>query len=494
MKFVRKALVASGLLLAGLVAVLGGKSALTKSRQVAVVPAAVAALSESEQQQAAQRLGRVLQFKTVSQEGQPPATDELRAMQAYLQQTFPAFHAAAQLERVSDLSLLYTWKGQDAGAQSYLLLAHQDVVPVEVGTEGRWTQPPFSGAVADGFVWGRGALDDKFNIVAMLEAAEQLARTGWKPRRTIYFAFGHDEELSGLLGAKKISELLQQRGVHLDFVLDEGMAITQDILPGIHAPVALIGLAEKGYLTVELTVESAGGHSSMPPAHSAVGILSRAVRSVEDQQMAAALRPPASLLFEYLGPEMPQPLKLVFTNTWLLKPVLLGQLLQGHSTAAMVRTTTAATMIEGSPKDNVLPQRARAAINFRVLPGDTTEQVLAHVRAAVDDPQVKVSAIERSRGEATPISAETAASFVAIARTVRSLVPGAVVAPALMLGQSDSRHFVQIASQTYRFMPAVFRPEDLDRTHGTNERISIANYADSIRFYGQLLRTVDDEK
>jgi carboxypeptidase PM20D1 len=191
---------------------------------------------------------------------------------------------------------------------------------------------------------------------------------------------------------------------------------------------------------------------------------------------------------------MPQPLKLVFTNTWLLKPVLLGQLLGGHSTAAMVRTTTAATMIEGSPKDNVLPQRARAAINFRVLPGDTTEQVLAHVRAAVDDPQVKVSAIERSRGEATPISAETAASFVAIARTVRSLVPGAVVAPALMLGQSDSRHFVQIASQTYRFMPAVFRPEDLDRTHGTNERISIANYADSIRFYGQLLRTVDDEK
>ena len=189
MKFVRKALVASGLLLAGLAAVLGGKSALTKSRQVAVVPAAVAALSESEQQQAAQRLGRVLQFKTVSQEGQPPATDELRAMQAYLQQTFPAFHAAAQLERVSDLSLLYTWKGQDAGAQPYLLLAHQDVVPVEAGTEGRWTQPPFSGAVADGFVWGRGALDDKFNIVAMLEAAEQLARTGWKPRRTIYFAF-----------------------------------------------------------------------------------------------------------------------------------------------------------------------------------------------------------------------------------------------------------------------------------------------------------------
>lgn len=475
----------------GLLLVLGVKTATTRSLQPPAEPPLEPLPDAAAQHRLAERLGRALTYETVSRESGAAPETAMRGLHAYLRAAFPAVHSTLKLETIADFSLLYTWPGSDPSARPYLLLAHQDVVPVEAGTESRWTYPPFSGSVEGGFIWGRGALDDKASVLAILEAVERLVQAGFRPRRTVYLAFGHDEEVSGQQGAMRIAATLQQRGVRLDYVLDEGMIIAKGIMPGLARPVATVGLAEKGYLSVELLVDGTGGHSSMPPPHTAVGVLARAVQRIEDNPLPAALRPPTRQLFEHAAPEVSLPLRLALSNIWLLKPILLRQFASLPSTNALIRTTTAATMIEGSPKANVLPQRARAVVNFRVLPGDTTDQVLAHVRRVVGDPRVQVTPLVQDRSEPSPISSPETASYRGLARSIRSLFPEAIVAPALMIGQADARHFAAIADSTYRFAPLLLTSEDLDRLHGTNERISISNYVAAVRFYGQLIRTSD---
>ena len=494
MRFGKKLLIGLSLLLLGLGVTIGVKTTTTVSRQPTIAPAEVPEFDSAAELALAQRLGGALRIPTVSREGQPVAAAELQALHAYLRTTFPALHAALKVETVGELSLLYTWPGKDPAIPPYLLLAHQDVVPVEAGSETRWTKPPFSGAVADGFVWGRGALDDKGSVLAILEGVERLVRAGFVPQRTVYFAFGHDEEVSGVHGARAIAALLRERGVHLDFVLDEGMLITDGMVPGARQPVALVGLAEKGYLSLELLAHSSGGHASIPPPHTAVGVLSRAVQRIEDHPFPTDLRPPANQLFAYVGPDLGGPLRYVFTNLWLLRPIVLWQLGQKVSTAAMIRTTTAATIFEGGSKDNVLPQRARAVVNFRILPGDTVAKVQERIRDIVDDPQVEIRPIATSATDPTTVSSDSAPSFQTLSRTIRSVFPQTLVGPTLMLGQSDSRYFIDVASSTYRFLPVTLQPEDIDRIHGTNERIGIKNYAESVRFYEQFVRNCDKER
>lgn len=471
--------------------VLGAKTALTPSRQPPAEPPSLPLPDAAEQHRLAERLGRALSYETVSREHGTVPDVALRGLHAYLRAAFPGVHSTLKLETINEHSLLYTWPGSDPQARPYLLLAHQDVVPVEAGTEGKWTYPPFAGSVEGGFIWGRGALDDKVCVMGILEAVERLVQSGFRPRRTIYLAFGHDEEISGLQGAQRIAQILQSRGVRLDYVLDEGLVITRGIMPGVARPVATIGLAEKGYLALELLVEGTGGHSSMPPPHTAVGILARAVQRVEDRPLPASLRPPARQLFDYVAPEMSLPLRVALSNIWLLKPLLVPVFAGKTSTNALIRTTTAATMLEGSPKANVLAQRARAVVNFRVLPGDTTEQVIAHVRAAIDDPRVKLTPLPADRTEPSPISSDDTPAFRGLVRAVRAVFPEAVAAPALMIGQTDGRHFVGLADSVYRFAPLSLTPEDLDRLHGTNERISVGDYVAAVRFYAQLIRVSD---
>ena len=493
MRLGKKILRGLALLVFGLIFAAGVKTATTSSRQLPSPPSEVPEFTTDAEVQLAERLAGALRLQTVSREDRPVAAAELRALHAYLRATFPAVHGALQVETVGELSLLYTWPGQEATARPYLLLAHQDVVPVEAASESKWTHPPFAGTVEGGFIWGRGTLDDKGSVLAILEAVESLVRAGFKPRRTLYLAFGHDEELSGLRGAQQIAAQLKERGVRLDFVLDEGMVIADGMVPGARQPVALIGLAEKGYVSLALTVSAPGGHSSLPPPHTAVGVLSRAVRRVEDHPFPTDLRPPASELFDYIGPDLGGPLRFVFTNLWLLRPVLLWQLGQQPTSAAMLRTTTAATVIAGGAKDNVLPQQARAVINFRVLPGDSTAQVTQRVRRLIADPQVDVQPIAASQAEPTPVSSANSTSFRALTGAIRAVFPQALAGPTLMLGQSDSRYFAAVATNTYRFMPVTLRAADLERIHGTDERIGVQAYAEAVRFYQQLLRSCDRE-
>jgi carboxypeptidase PM20D1 len=456
------------------------------SRQLDVPPAPPLAVDEKA---VADKLAGALRFKTVSSYDDAQLNaDEFLKFHAYLQQRFPKAHVALKRELVGGLSLLYTWQGSDAKAPPILLMAHQDVVPISPGTETVWQAQPFAGEIRDGFVWGRGAWDDKANMISQLEAVETLLASGFQPRQTVYLSFGADEEVGGYRGAVEIAKLLQSRGVKLEFIIDEGLLITEGVLPGMDRPAAIVGIAEKGYLSVNLKVPGTSGHSSMPPpkGESAIGMMSAALKRLDDEQMPAGLRGVAREMFETVGPELSGFNRFALTNLWLFAPVVQAQLEKGASTNAMLRTTTALTVFNAGNKDNVIPGLAEATVNFRLLPGDTRESVMQHVKDKTGG-RFELAAVPFS-SEPSPVTPTRSDSYLLINRTLRSLFPGTIVAPGLMVGATDSRHFTAVSDHIYRFSPVRARPEDLPRFHGVNERISTANLAEMVRFYHQLLR------
>ena len=414
---------------------------------------------------------------------------EYEALHAHLKARYPLLHATLQREVVGGHSLLYTWTGADAKAKPIALLAHQDVVPVAPGTEPLWKKPPFSGLVEDGFVWGRGTLDDKSNLITQLEAVEMLVKSGFKPQRSVYLAFGHDEEVGGRQGAAQIVALLQQRGVQLEFVLDEGSALTEGVLAGVKAPVALIGLAEKGGVSLRLTAKAAPGHSSMPPTvpgASAIGMLAAALTQLDNHPVPGGIRGVAAEMFAVIAPELPLAQRLPLSNLWLFRPVVESRLSKGAATNAMLRSTTALTIFNAGNKANVLPGQAEAVANFRLLPGDSSASVAEHVKRVVADERIQIEPLD-TPAEPSRVSSPDAPAFKLIERTVREVFPDAIVAPGLVIAGTDSRHFEAIADQVYRFMPVRFTAADLPRLHGTDERIAITQLADMVRFYHRLL-------
>lgn len=437
-----------------------------------------------------ERLAGALRFPTISnQESGPFDPAPFLELHGYLASAYPATHAALQREIVGGYSLLYTWTGTDPSLDPILLMGHLDVVPVEPGTEGRWTHPPFAGTVADGFIWGRGTLDDKASVVAILEAVELLAGQGFRPRRTVYLAFGHDEEVGGGGGAREISRILQGRGKRLAFLLDEGGVVAEGIVPGVARPTAMVGVVEKGTVNVQLVVERPGGHSSMPPAHTAVGILSRAITRLEENPMPARLTPVTERTFGLLAPDMPFLQRFLLANLWLFRPVVVGVMARDERAAATLRTTTAATMIRGSPKSNVLPARAEAVVNFRILPGDTPEDVVAHVQRVVNDTAVRV--IPQGRGSLpSPVADYGSPEYQQLEKTISQLFPGVVTVPFLMIAATDTRHYEPLTRNVFRFNPFVVNPDMVDGVHGTNERLRADDFSRGVRFYAQLIRNM----
>ena len=384
-------------------------------------------------------------------------------------------------------ALLFTWSGSDSSLNPIVLMGHMDVVPVEAGTESQWKHAPFSGDIAEGFVWGRGALDDKSTVLAILEASEALIESGFRPRRTILLAFGADEEGGGARGAKEIAALLQTRGVRPVFVLDEGGAVVKGVAPDVARPLALIGIAEKGYVTVKLTAKSEGGHSSMPPRQTAAGILARAITRLEENPMPRGIRGATAELLDVMGREMSPMKRVVFANRWLFDPLILSQLASSPRTAATVRTTTAVTMLSGSPKDNVLASSATAHVNFRILPGDSAKGILAHIAKVVDDDRVTAEA-QAPIVEASPVSPSRGEAWDIIERSVRQAYPDAAVAPYLVVGATDSRYFRDLTPNVYRFAAMRLESSGLASVHGTNERAPVAAYEEGIRFLANLIQ------
>jgi carboxypeptidase PM20D1 len=485
-KRVLLALVAAALLLAAAVAVNTWRQG---SRQLQVPPAPPLALDD---RAVAEKLAGAVRFRTVSSLTDPEANaGEFRQLQAYLQQRFPKLHATLKRELVGGLSLLYTWQGSDPQAKPVALLAHQDVVPIEPGTEGKWHADPFAGEIRDGQVWGRGTWDDKGNLIAQMEAVEKLLEAGFQPRQTVYLIAGADEEVSGLRGARQIAKLLASRGVKLDFVLDEGLFIADGMLPGLAQPAALIGIAEKGYVSVVLKAKGTPGHASAPPppGQTAISKMSAALRRLDEEQLPAALKGVAREMFETLAPEMRGFQRVALSNLWLFGPIVRPQLEKAGSTNAMLRTTTALTIVQAGNKDNVIPGQAEAVVNFRIMPGETRQTVMRHVRDKVG-PEFELGELPGAV-DPTGVSPTSAPSYQALNRTLRSLFPDVIVTPALYVAGSDSHHFTGLTDNIYRFSPVRVQPADLPRLHGTDERISVANLGELVRFYHQLLRNLN---
>ncbi len=481
----KKILSAAAALAVIIIAICLARAAMFKSKQITVEPATVTGI---DQHAIAENLSRAIQLKTIShQDATKFDGPTFVAFHRLLERTFPRAHKTLAREIISKYSLLYTWEGTDPKRKPILLLGHIDVVPVESGTEKDWTHPPFSGAIADGYVWGRGTLDIKLNVMGILEAVEHLLAAGFRPRQTIYLAFGHDEEVGGRNGAKKIAALLKARGVLLDYTLDEGGCVIEGAIAGLSAPAALIGIAEKGYLSLEFGVKGEGGHSSMPPRQTAAGILCAAIAKLEKNQFPTRIEGAALQMFRFLGPEMSFTNRLILGNMWLLEGVLKSQLLKSSTMAAAIRTTTAPTMLQGSVKENILPMMATAVVNYRILPGDTMESVIKRAEKIISDSRVKIRALEGG-SDPSPVSDTESASFSTLQKTIHQLFPGAIVSPYLVLGATDSRYYTGVSANVYRFTPLSLKNEDLKRMHGTNERISVANYEQVVQFFIQLIK------
>ena len=439
-----------------------------------------------DEQRAAEHLSRALQVATISNlERTPAGYLPFVEFHQLLAEMFPRVHSKLQRERIADYSLLYCWPGSNPDLEPVLFAAHQDVVPVDPASLSAWPQPPFSGAVADGSVWGRGALDIKNQLIALLESVEILLERGYQPERTLYLGFGHDEETWGD-GALAIVNWLKERGVRLSAVVDEGGSLMTGVLPGVEIPVALVGYGEEGYMTLRLSVDAAPGHSAMPPAQTAIGILARAIARLEAHPLPdypRALTP----LFKAIGPAAPFSLQVAFANLWLLGGIVRKRLLANPKTAAAIRTTTAVTMIQGGIKDNILPNRAEALVNFRLMPGDTIAGVCEHVRKAIRDERVALEAVGESAREAPAPSAVDTPVFASLSAVVAETFGGVPTAPYLVLGATDARHYTAISDQVFRFSPVLVTSEEMATVHGIGEHIPVEKLAGMVRFYNALI-------
>ncbi len=443
----------------------------------------------------AEHLAKIVRCATIS--NPDPAQVDPKAFEALhraLEAMYPRVHATLDRRVINDFGMLYTWRGRKADLEPVLFAGHIDVVPVEEAGLHEWTYPPFSGQIADGYVWGRGTLDMKAHVIGVFEAVENLLKEGYRPQRSVLLAIGHDEEVGGKRGAEAIAALLAEEGVHLEAVLDEGGVIFTDFLPGLKSPVALVATSEKGYLSLEFKVEGQPGHSSMPGAQTAIGILSAALARLEANPMPAHTSA-LSATMEAIGGVLPFGIQLLFANQWLFSGILKKRLAGSPKTNAAIRTTQAITMISGGVKDNLLPREARAVVNFRLLPGDSVAKVCGHVRRVIADERVQFEPLwGMDVREGSPVTSPRSSAFVALDRTLRQVFPNVVSAPFLMLGATDARYYTGLSENVFRFSPMQLSNEQLDLVHGTDERIAVESLGKMVQFFGQLMRAWGERK
>jgi carboxypeptidase PM20D1 len=439
------------------------------SRQIEVAPVVAPELDD---EAIVERFRAALRFRTIShQSPELFPTEEFVAFRRFHEQSF---HTNLELDPISEHTLLFAWPGSDPSLDPVVLMGHHDVVPAE--PEDAWTHPPFAGELVDEVLWGRGAIDNKANVMAVSEAVEHLLGQGFRPERTVLLSFGHDEEVGGPRGAALVAQLLGERGVTPHLVVDEGGTMVSGALPFFERPIAVVGVAEKGSVTLELVARLDGpAHSSMPPAMTPVGRVARAADRLQSSPFPARITPPIGDMIDFLASELPLSARLLAANRWLFDPLLARGFLATPTSAAMVRTTTAPTMMRGSPKANVIPPEASITVNFRILTGETVETTMERVRAVVDDEAVE---LRRGRGrDPSPASRVDTPGFAVLQRTISYL----------LVAGTDARYFHALGPSVYRFQPGRFTRDEVGLAHGVDERISVENLISGVGFYVRLI-------
>ncbi|MBR6785569.1 MAG: M20/M25/M40 family metallo-hydrolase [Clostridia bacterium] len=448
-------------------------------------------------QRALDNLSKAISIPTVSHpEKEKIDFSQFEKFHKFLEEAYPLIHKTLKKEVILEASLMYKWEGTRSDLDPIALLAHQDVVPISEGTEGDWTNPPFGGVNDGEFIWGRGALDMKNHLIAVMEAVETLLEEGFQPERDVYLLFGQDEEVvaSGNSGAKHLMLALKERGVHLDSVIDEGGAIIPVNVKGIINNKELIGvgIAEKGYLDIEITVNAKGGHSSQPPVHSALGQLAEVIRDIEGHQFKAKLMPFAFDLFSNIGKNCTYPVRLITCNLPYLKPLLTYGMTKIPFTACFVRTTTAVTMAQGSPAANVLPQKASVVVNFRQMPGTTVQDVIDHIRKVCRNKNIEIKVLKEK--EASIFSPTDSRAFKIIEELCVQENKDAVVAPYLVMGGTDACNYEPVCENIFRYSPFRASVELLRCTHATNERVPVSAVEPAVAFFKRYVKKASAEK
>ena len=429
------------------------------------------------------RLQEAITYKTVSYDDTSKLdSSAFLGFQAFLIKSFPKTFKTVSIEKVNKYSLILHWKGKSP-VSPLIMLAHQDVVPVEEGTLKSWNAPPFSGERKNGFIYGRGAIDDKGSLMAILESVENLLNESFVPDADIYFAFGHDEEASGKRGAVAMAKLFKERNVKPAMILDEGGIITTDRIPGITKPVAVIGIAEKGYVTLDLQITIPGGHSSMPEKETALDEMAKAVVKLKENPFPAEMGYVLNSFLDYVGPEMPFVSKMAMANRSIFKPLIFNTYSKSATGSAVIRTTTATTIFNSGIKENVIPGQALASVNFRTQPGTTTADVIAYVKKVIDNDKIEIKA-RPGGSEPKQVADVNHPTFKSIQNTLNSLNKNLIVAPYLVLGATDARYYSGLTNQVFRFIPFT----DPQGFHGINERISVEDYKKGIGFYYRFLK------
>jgi len=436
-------------------------------------------------QQVAEHLAASVRCQTVPLDDTgTPDPEAFQQLHQMLRETYPLVHQKLRREIVNGYSLVYIWQGSRSDLEPVMLMAHQDVVSADP-TE--WTYPPFEGKIVDGFIWGRGTLDIKNQLIGIMDAAETLLQQGYRPERTILFGLGHDEETGGVNGCKVMGQMLKERGFRLAGIVDEGGGIMAGLAAGVRGQIALVGVSEKGYLTVEFTVHSQPGHSSTPPPKTAIGILSRALTRLEDHPMPTHLRR-LRPMYAGIGIAAPLTIQVAFANIWLFGPILKRWLVPKPEMNASIRTTTALTIINGGVEDNTIPAEAKAIVNFRLLPGDTIADVLWHAKKVIKDERVKFKPVEGKFNEALPTSSTTCPEYKSLGNVIRQVFDNPPVAPFVMLGGTDCQHFVPVCDNIYRFTSVVMDESFMGLEHGIDERIPVEAMGKMVKFYAQLMQ------
>jgi len=476
-----------------------------KSRQMvvqAIEPSAI------DQNLALSHLSKAVQIPTVSHTNRARNNGTAFVnFQQLLESSYPAVtshlkrYTGEDFDDTENPSLLYQWSAnRNEETPGILLMAHYDVVDIEQASLAEWQYPPFSGAIEDGYVWGRGTLDDKGAVIALMEACERLVKNGFQPKRDVYLSFGHDEEVGGKYGNQQIAKWMQSNGIRLSMALDEGGGIYRGV-PGLEQPAALIGIAEKGYLNVTMKVELSqadAGHASIPAGETAIGILSSAIKKIQQTPFPAELDGGVGRMLDYLGPEMSFFNRIAIGNRRLFGSIIEDRFSGTPAGNAALRTTVVPTMLDAGFAENALPSTAATNLHLRILPGQSVKSSLHFLRSIIQDERITLQLDQTVDGtqrdhpafrEPSRISSDTSDSFQALHRTIKQIFPETVVAPFFVVASTDSAHYdsPNLTKDVYRFTPWKLDESGVTLIHGVNEKIDTTQFIQMIHFYEQLI-------